>query len=784
MLLTRKRRHAFDIYVESLLKPLEKKQRTELFYENLRYFYRKKWGLSLKLPFVNGRVVDLSELYDVVISLGGWQKITTFDRWNEVLQKLSIDENIQMAEHAVRLLYMQFLSKFEQNENGGDIVDEHENELLGARANRSKGFNTITYSHDPPFVVQKASEIFVTPDFHKVIFSLLSGLPNEISFALNILTIISNPGPFLLDFTYCPGLINILIAIIGINVNLDDVDSTSTLYDWWQESSGYDMIKFWMNAGIEERELQFSIYNPKNMDIKCDMINVFHDGKFDLNDPINWRVFNVIAILHNLSFEEMNEQPMAENRALVRLLTLLCNCRWQILQRIAFEIFSNISKNILLLFLEENLSTGVFFNVIKEGLFCNDKFKVIRSMEIIAGLCKNTENESIIYEFLVDESQIIPHIIALLSLKDILICVVALETLLQISELNRTCELIAVKNHAVELLLGMLTTDAASFGQSGLFGIKVVEVRGHHMRPYIAPSKKNWPPQNNILSNNNPHHSTSAVLSEVHRASTILTENSREIISPEHSLLCKSPNSMSTLQISHQSYMNEYMCEWMMQTMEDNERIEPCSRFFSSGYQLFYHIFHDHLKNLVQSHTIKKSPDNVFMIRCRWPLCDNTQRTLWSMTTHLQDVHCADTNLEANMRRRCEIGLDEYINQIRTQFEKDGEQIQESGYSPFAAYEAIRRHAFTNTKKEITDDSEGPVTRNLRLTSALILRNICKNSVTGRKKIRRSESLLSWLSFSNLESSKILAQCLAEILKYTTDDLDCQKIIVLNSLSV
>jgi hypothetical protein len=31
----------------------------------------------------------------------------------------------------------------------------------------------------------------------------------------------------------------------------------------------------------------------------------------------------------------------------------------------------------------------------------------------------------------------------------------------------------------------MLTTDAASFGQTGLSGIKVVEINGHHVQPYV-----------------------------------------------------------------------------------------------------------------------------------------------------------------------------------------------------------------------------------------------------------------------------------------------------------
>jgi len=44
---------------------------------------------------------------------------------------------------------------------------------------------------------------------------------------------------------------------------------------------------------------------------------------------------------------------------------------------------------------------------------------------------------------------------------------------------------IIIKLQIISVLVGMLTTDAASFGQAGLYGIKVVEVRGNSMQPYV-----------------------------------------------------------------------------------------------------------------------------------------------------------------------------------------------------------------------------------------------------------------------------------------------------------
>uniref|UniRef100_A0A915NCL8 ARID domain-containing protein n=1 Tax=Meloidogyne javanica TaxID=6303 RepID=A0A915NCL8_MELJA len=478
----------------------------------------KDEGCSLCIPYANGKELDLYELYDAVISLGGWQKVTNFDRWGEVLQKLSISENIQMAEHAVRIIYMQYLCKFEQNESGGDIVEEHENELIGIRSARLKGMIAMPSYSEPPMSVFRSSDNFPPLDFHKLVFSLLSGLPNEVAFALNVLTIMSHPGPFVLNFENCPNIIDLLVSLIGIKVDLLGA-APSNLFKWWKETSNYDFTTFWKYSGIDEGIFNCWIFSSEQETLKLSSLSeIYKDDNFDLTKPTNWRVFSIL----------------------------------------------------------DPLTGSAFFKSIQNGLNSNDRFEILRFIEIIGGLCQTTLNEPILCDFL-DKTNFFPRIFTLLTLKDILICIISLETILQLSELGRNaCELISGCNKSVEQLVGMLTTDAASFGQAGLSGIKVVEINGHHVQPYV---------------------------------------NCVEAQMPQH------------------------MCEWMMMALDDtNEEIEPCSRFFSTPSQLLFHIYEDHLKALVQSHasSAAKNPDNVCMIRCRWPMCDSTPRTLWSMTTHLQ----------------------------------------------------------------------------------------------------------------------------------------------------
>lgn len=71
-------------------------------------------------------------MYETVVSFGGYQKVSNSERWKDVLRELSIHEDIQMAEYGIKMIYIRFLSKFEQNELGTEI-DEHESDLLGSR---------------------------------------------------------------------------------------------------------------------------------------------------------------------------------------------------------------------------------------------------------------------------------------------------------------------------------------------------------------------------------------------------------------------------------------------------------------------------------------------------------------------------------------------------------------------------------------------------------------------------------------------------------------------------
>lgn len=53
-------------------------------------------------------------------------------------------------------------------------------------------------------------------EYDKLVLSLLSGLPNEVDFAINICTLLSNEGRHVLRLEKCPRLVELLIAHAGV----------------------------------------------------------------------------------------------------------------------------------------------------------------------------------------------------------------------------------------------------------------------------------------------------------------------------------------------------------------------------------------------------------------------------------------------------------------------------------------------------------------------------------------------------------------------------------------
>ncbi|RVE51462.1 hypothetical protein evm_003863, partial [Chilo suppressalis] len=138
---------------------------------------------------------------------------------------------------------------------------------------------------------------------------------------------------------------------------------------------------------------------------------------------------------------------------------------------------------------------------------------------------------------------------------------------------------------------------------------------------------------------------------------------------------------------------------------------------------------------------------------CMWLDCDRVPRKTFALLNHLTDKHCSPHALKAiyNARRH-------------TAAEAENNKPVTLGYPPNAALAALNKHAADMfNPRELMDENEGPVTKSIRLTAALILRNIVIYSNTGRRQLRSYEAHLASIALSSVEASRTISQVLYDM---------------------
>ncbi|KAL7867589.1 hypothetical protein SRHO_G00089730 [Serrasalmus rhombeus] len=182
---------------------------------------------------------------------------------------------------------------------------------------------------------------------------------------------------------------------------------------------------------------------------------------------------------------------------------------------------------------------------------------------------------------------------------------------------------------------------------------------------------------------------------------------------------------------------------------------QACKRWFETPSQVFYHAATQH------------GSKEVYPGQCLWEGCEPFPRQRLSFITHLQDKHCSREALIAGLK------LEEQTQGSNPNTSKSPPLAGSSPAPPrpqkaivnhpSAALMALRRGSRNLVFRDFTDDKEGPMTKHIRLTAALTLKNIAKYSDCGRKLVKRHESHLSVLALSSMEVSTTLAKCLYEL---------------------
>ncbi|XP_065129397.1 AT-rich interactive domain-containing protein 2 isoform X2 [Paramisgurnus dabryanus] len=460
----------------------EQQRKGQAFLDELRQFHHSRGSPFKKVPVVAGKELDLSALYMRVVSLGGFAKVSDKNQWADLGEDFHFPRSCSNAAFVLKQYYLRYLEKYEKVHHFGEEDDEEQpgnpKPLLPIGAiPTSYNYQQHTVSE---YLRQSygLSTDFVPPsDYNKLVLSLLSGLPNEVDFAINVCTLLSNESKHAMQLEKEPKLITLLLAHTGVFD--DSLGSFSVVFGTdWQEKTSRDFVKFWKDV-IEDNEVKDLISDkgctPQNVsETRHVYTSLFHPPRnVGIGDREGQRVLQVAMILRNLSFEETNIKLLAANRTCLRFLLLCAHCTFIQLRQLGLDTLGNVAGELQLDPVDFR-TTHLMFHTITKCLMSRDRFLKMRAMEILGNISKVEDNGVLICEYVDQESY--REVITLLTLPDIMLVISALEVLYQLAELGDvTCTKIALVDKSIDLLVRLVSVDLHTFGPDALTAIKLIE---------------------------------------------------------------------------------------------------------------------------------------------------------------------------------------------------------------------------------------------------------------------------------------------------------------------
>ncbi|GFY37340.1 hypothetical protein TNIN_33391 [Trichonephila inaurata madagascariensis] len=352
--------------------------------------------------------------------------------------------------------------------------DRDQNKKLSSESNESKSQFTFKVSvvdhalqRDVSAPAFKSSQNAVNYD--KLCLSLLSGLPNEQDFALNVCTILSNEGSYSINLEKAPKLVDLLVAQAGVWQE----DLKMLYLESWKDLEGRNMHRFWRSTVdlqsytfLKLLGLELGEYDPDEI-----LLNLEDDlGVVNLEGQ---RVLRVALILHNLSFEKNNVPVLVRSSIFIKFLLISIHSSWSNLRQTAYDTLANLACEIDL-HIEKDSCSRVLFQTVIKGLQSPDRFMSIRSMDILSQLCSRDPNEDIPSRL---DIEIYQHMVSFLTIHDIMLLFYTLEALYALSDLGKyACDKIASVHGSIGILVSLLTLEPSQYGSAAEIKMKIVEI--------------------------------------------------------------------------------------------------------------------------------------------------------------------------------------------------------------------------------------------------------------------------------------------------------------------
>ncbi|XP_017463279.1 PREDICTED: AT-rich interactive domain-containing protein 2 [Rhagoletis zephyria] len=514
-------------------KPLPKAP--EAFYRDLQQFHERRSTPIMHMPKISGREVDLHRLYSEVTERGGFSKVNQRDEWDDVLPELGIRDKCVNATAAIKYIYRRCLEKYERQTFFGEDPDKLEalesaDAMDGGARSRNRYptsvyassggnvvVNTVPMSYnyrqhivnmDRRRTYKLSTDLHKASPYEKLMLSLISPLPNEQDFAINVCSLMANESKHTLKLNEHPKMMDVLLAHTGV---FSDYTLRKLFQHIYTQVREHSLFEFWRDL-LRDKPHVLDLYTDEQAMREAGLIDdediimdskklAYFEDSSDLDflnlgrgegtqEYVGQRIQQIVTIFRNLSFFEENLHVFAKNRTFLRFIVMGANIRWGNLHNQILDIAGNIATEIELTDPSTDEVSRSLLATLCDGIESMDRGVIINSMEILYKLCQKDSNEDHINKCL--SLQFYETICQFLSLNDIMLLIFTLEAIFALTSMgNRSCHLIMQVRGIVDQLVSLITVEAQSYGPDGCILMRVVETVPGNMLPMVAQNIAN-----------------------------------------------------------------------------------------------------------------------------------------------------------------------------------------------------------------------------------------------------------------------------------------------------
>ncbi|CAD6996201.1 unnamed protein product [Ceratitis capitata] len=502
------------------------------FYRDLQQFHERRATPIMYAPKISGREVDLHRLYSEVTERGGFNKVNQRDEWDEVLPVLGIRDKCVNATAAIKYIYRRFLEKYERQNFFGEDPDKLEalesaDVMEGSGRSRNRyptsiyssnsniNVNTVPMSYnyrqhivnmDRRRTYKLSTDLHKPSAYEKLVLSLISPLPNEQDFAINVCSLMTNESKNTLKLNECPKLLDVLLAHTGV---FPDYTLRKLFEDVYTHVRKHSLFNFWHDL-LHDKPHILDLYTDEQAMRDAGLISdleILHTASESMDDfknldflnlgpgegtqeYVGQRVQQIVSIFRNLSFFEENINVLAKNKSFLRFVVMGANIRWGNLHNQILDIAGNIAPEIELTDPSTDDISRSLLSTLSEGIESLDRGVIINSLETLYKLCQTDSNEEHIVKCL--NMKFCETICQFLCLNDMMLLIFTLETIYALTSMgNRPCHMIMQVRGVVDQLVSLVTVEAQSYGPDGCILMRVVETVPGNMLPMVAQNIAN-----------------------------------------------------------------------------------------------------------------------------------------------------------------------------------------------------------------------------------------------------------------------------------------------------